>query len=101
MIPDVTSSKIRLREVVLFSALAYAVSWGWWAQLVLPRVRSLSLFDPLPELSTNPGVAKLALGMFGPMIAALVMRVFVSKDGLKGSLGLLRSWRWYAIAVAS
>jgi len=41
----------------------------------------------------------MVLGMFAPMIAALIMRIFVSKEGLKGSLGLLRSWKYYLTAL--
>jgi membrane protease YdiL (CAAX protease family) len=37
--------------------------------------------------------------MFAPMISALVMRIFVSKEGLKGSLGPLRKWRFYGLAL--
>ena len=33
--------------------------------------------------------------MLAPVIAALIMRLFVSKEGLKGSLGLLRAWKYY------
>jgi uncharacterized protein len=33
------------------------------------------------------------------MIAALIMRIFVSKEGLKGSLGLLRSPKYYLAAL--
>jgi CAAX protease family protein len=35
------------------------------------------------------------------MIAALIMRLFVSKEGVKGSLGLLRSWRYYLAALVA
>jgi len=37
--------------------------------------------------------------MLTPMIAALIMRLFVSKEGLKGSLGLLRSPKYYLVAL--
>jgi membrane protease YdiL (CAAX protease family) len=37
--------------------------------------------------------------MLTPMIAALIMRIFVSREGLKGSLGLLRSWKYYLAAL--
>jgi membrane protease YdiL (CAAX protease family) len=39
--------------------------------------------------------------MFGPLLAALVMRVFVSREGLQGSIGIRTSWRWYVIALAA
>jgi membrane protease YdiL (CAAX protease family) len=37
--------------------------------------------------------------MLAPMIAALIMLLFVSKEGLTGSLGLLRSWKYYLAAL--
>lgn len=46
------------------------------------------------------GVA-IVLGMFAPMIATLIMQPFVSKKGVKGSLGLLRSWRYYLAALVA
>ena len=39
--------------------------------------------------------------MLTPMISALIMRLFVSKEGLKGSLGLLRSPKYYLAALVS
>jgi hypothetical protein len=39
--------------------------------------------------------------MLAPMIAALSMRLFVSKEGLRGSLGLLRSWKCYLAALVA
>jgi len=38
--------------------------------------------------------------MLTPMIAALIMRIFVTKEGGKGSLGLLRSPKYYLAALA-
>jgi hypothetical protein len=35
------------------------------------------------------------------MIAALIMQLFVSKEGLKDSLGLLRSWKYYLAALVA
>jgi uncharacterized protein len=35
------------------------------------------------------------------MTAALIMRLFISKEGVKGSLGLLRSWRYYLAALVA
>jgi hypothetical protein len=37
--------------------------------------------------------------MLAPVIAALIMRLFVSKEGLKGSPGLLRPWKYYLAAL--
>ena len=38
--------------------------------------------------------------MFAPAIAAVLMRLFVSREGVRGSLGPIRRWRAYLIAVA-
>jgi len=68
--------------------------------MVLPKLSGLSLAGRLPNLSPDAG-SRLALGMFGPMVAAVLMRLFVSREGLKGSLGLLRPLRFYLIAIGA
>jgi membrane protease YdiL (CAAX protease family) len=47
------------------------------------------------------GSIRVPLGMFGPLLAATLMRLFVSCDGLRGTLGFIRPWRYYAVAVAA
>lgn len=39
--------------------------------------------------------------MFAPLLAAVVMRVAVSREGIEGTLGLLRPWRYYLITLAA
>ena len=39
------------------------------------------------------------LGMFAPAAAAVIMRLFVTGEGLKGSFGPVKKWRFYALAV--
>jgi hypothetical protein len=39
--------------------------------------------------------------MLTPMIAALILRIFVSREGVKGSLGLLHSWKYYLAALVA
>ena len=39
--------------------------------------------------------------MLTPMIAALIMRLFVTREGLKGSLGFLRSPKYYLAALVA
>jgi membrane protease YdiL (CAAX protease family) len=86
------------REIALFTGLAYALSWLWWGLL-------LTLGVPLvPDLSQlgaeSQGVRMLiVVGDFGPLIAALLLRLFVSKEGLRGSMGWRRSWRYYTVAL--
>jgi hypothetical protein len=83
--------KTNWSEVVLFSLIAYVLTWlYWWPPLLLKGVDGLRSF---------PGPYGFGNGMFGPMLAALIMRLFVSRDGLKGSLGILRHWKYYLVAL--
>jgi len=60
----------------------------WWGFLFFPYLGTLLTRSTTPaNLVAQAGVA-VVLGMFAPMFAALIMRIFVSKEGLKGSLGL-------------
>jgi membrane protease YdiL (CAAX protease family) len=90
---------VNWREVVLFSLLAYGLAWAWWGFLFFPYLETLLTQSTTPtNLVAQAGVA-MVLGMSAPMFAALTMRLFVSKEGLKGSLGLLRSWKYYLTAL--
>ena len=91
--------QINWREVVLFGLLAYGLAWVWWGFLFFPYLGTLlTQSTTSTKLVAQAGVG-LVLGMFAPMIAALIMRIFISKEGLKGSLGLWRSWRYYLAAL--
>jgi CAAX protease family protein len=80
----------------LFTLLSYVISWAFF----LPSIPNF--FDLLRAKET-PAELDISfvpiLGMFGPMIAAAVMRLFVSKEGLRGSLGPVRRWRSYGLAL--
>jgi uncharacterized protein len=90
---------VNWREIVLFGLLAYGLAWVWWGFLFFPYLGTLLTQSTAPtDLVAQAGVA-IVLGMFAPMIAALIMRLFVSKEGVKGSLGLLRPWRYYLAAL--
>jgi membrane protease YdiL (CAAX protease family) len=89
-------SKVLWRDVALFTGLAYAFAWVLWIAL-RPNLLHLLTADRTPSKLTVPAI--YVLGMFAPAAAAVVMRVFVSKEGLKGSLGPVRVWRFYALAV--
>jgi len=39
--------------------------------------------------------------MFGPLLAALIMRVFVTREGLRGSVGWRRPPQQYALAITA
>ena len=94
---------VNWREVILFGLLAYGLAWAWWGFWLSPYLDTLLTQSTTPTdlLARASGALALAipLGMFAPMIAALIMRLFVSKEGLKGSLGLLRSWKYYLAAL--
>jgi hypothetical protein len=94
------STPVPWQQVVAFSGLAYALSWLWWAPLVWPYLSRLSLTEPLPNALADAGAGRAALGMFGPAIAALLMRR-LHREPLRGSLGAKRPWRYYVIALAA
>jgi hypothetical protein len=88
------------REVILFVVLAYGLAWTWSGFWLLPYLGDLLTRSTTPtDMVERLGPAATLGTMLTPMIAALVMRIFVSKEGLKGSLGLLRSPRYYLAAL--
>jgi uncharacterized protein len=89
------------REVALFVLIAYALTWAWNGIWILPQLGTLLAAPTTPADSTRIyGNAINSLpGMLGPLIAAVVMRLWVSREGLRGSLGLRQSWRAYAVAL--
>ena len=92
---------VNWREVVLFALLAYCLAWAWWGFWLFPYLGTLLTQSTTPTDMVGGAGAGMVLGMFTPMIAALIMRLFVSKEGVKGSLGLLRSWRYYLAALVA
>jgi membrane protease YdiL (CAAX protease family) len=89
-------AKVPWRDVALFTGLAYAFTWVLWIAL-RPGLLQMLTAGRTPSKLTVPPI--YVLGMFAPAAAAVVMRLFVSKEGLKGSLGPVRAWRFYARAV--
>ena len=87
------------REVALFTALAYLFSWLWWGALLLSEAQSLTNLSQMNADEAQSAQIMFAVGDFGPLIAALVMRLFVSKEGLKGAMGWRRSWKFYLFAL--
>jgi len=93
-------SKVKWSEVFWFSVLAYAFSWLYWLTAIIPHYQQL-LTDPKGIHSTHPFFLPIVgegIGMFGPMLAAIAMRLWVSKEGFKGSLGLKRPLKYYLLA---
>ncbi len=93
-------ARVAWREVVLFGLLAYGLAWAWsgfWLLLYLGDVLTRSTTPA--DLVDRLGAVTVLPTMLAPVIAALIMRLFVSKEGLKGSLGLLRPWKYYLAAL--
>jgi hypothetical protein len=88
--------RVAWRHVAGFVALAYGISWAVWAS-AMPDAWHALMAGRTPKTYT---VGTLGMvGMFGPALAALAMRLFVSKEGVRGSLGARRNWRYYALAA--
>jgi membrane protease YdiL (CAAX protease family) len=83
-----------------FSALAYGLSWLWWGPMVWPYLARVTWTGRLPDALQETGAGRAALGMFGPLLAAVIMRL-LRGETLKGTLGIRRSWRHYLVAVAA
>jgi uncharacterized protein len=87
-------------EVLLFVVLAYGLAWAWSGVFLLPYLGDLLTRSTTPtDMLERLGPGATLPTMLTPMISALIMRLFVSKEGLKGSLGLLRSPKYYLAAL--
>ena len=96
-----TRTNVNWREVILFALLAYGLAWAWSGFFLLPYLGDLLTQSTTPtDLVDRLGAGVILPTMLTPMIAALIMRLLVSREGLKGSLGLLRSPKYYLAALA-
>jgi membrane protease YdiL (CAAX protease family) len=86
----VGAGKVAWRHVICFVLLAYGFAWAIWAQLG-PTIKDALLDGRTPDGFT--GTAGVTLGMYAPALAAVVMRLFISKEGLRHALGPLPSIR--------
>jgi uncharacterized protein len=85
------------RHVAGFVLLAYVIAWAVWSPAMGDAWHAITT-GRTPSSYLAPGFA--IVGMFAPAIAAVIMRVWVSKEGLRGSLGPVRGkLRWYAVAL--
>jgi len=82
--------KVNWKEVFIYSFLAYLFTWIYWLSALWTR-------NPNHPFYAVPFIGE-GLGMFGPMLAAMAMRAFISREGFKGSLGLIRPVKFYLIA---
>lgn len=93
--PD-SGARVAWRDVALYSVLTYALAWALFLPLI-PNVFDLLSAERTPSELDISGI--FVLGMWAPAVAAVVMRLFVSKEGLTGSLGPVRVPRFYALAL--
>jgi len=93
--------QVKWGEVLLFSLLAYGFTWIWLGIKIVPHLGELLAAANTPTDSTIVfgDVYYPILGMFGPMLAAIIMRLFISREGLRGSLGVRQPLRYYLTAV--
>src|SRR3712207_4756309 len=91
---------VRWKEVILYVVLAYGLAWAWSGFFLFPYLGDLLTRSTTPaDMVERLGPAATLGTMLTPMIAAFIMRIFVSKEGVKGSLGLLRSPKYYLAAL--
>jgi uncharacterized protein len=83
------SGSVAWRHVIGFVLLAYGLAWAIWAALLGPTIKVALQGGRTPEHFT--ATAAVTLGMYAPALAAVVMRLFVSKEGLRRALGPLPS----------
>jgi hypothetical protein len=82
--------EVQWHSVLIFSILAYVLAWALWAPGVVPRLGELLTSAATPQDFDDRFKVTTVLVMLTPMIAAIVMRVLVSREGLRHSLGPLR-----------
>jgi uncharacterized protein len=91
------SGSVAWRHVIGFVVLAYGLAWAIWAALLGPTIKVALQDGRTPEHFT--ATAAVTLGMYAPALAAVVMRLFVSKEGLRRALGPLPSLKTGLAAV--
>jgi uncharacterized protein len=93
-------ARVNWKEVILYVVLAYGLAWAWSGFFLLPYLGDLLARSTTPtDMLERLGAVTTLPTMLTPMIAALIMRLVVSKEGVKGSLGLLRSPKYYLAAL--
>lgn len=84
------TGRVRWSEVAIFCLIAFALAWIYWIPFLARGTEGLMSF---------PGPYGFANGMFAPLVAALFMRLAISREGLRGSLGIVRHPKYYLIAL--
>jgi len=88
--PLVGRGTVAWRHVICFVLLAYGFAWAIWSQLG-PTIMEALGDGRTPDKFT--ATITVTLAMYAPALAAVVMRLFISKEGLRGALGPLPSLR--------
>ncbi len=91
------SGSVAWRHVIGFVVLAYGLAWAIWAALLGPTIKVALQDGRTPEHFT--ATAAVTLGMYAPALAAVLMRLFISKEGLRRALGPLPSLKIGLAAV--
>ncbi len=79
-----------MRGIWWFLALAFGLSWSWW---------ELIIWSGIPVLSWQFSLYAIP-GGFGPAIAAIIVRKFITREGFSDA-GLrlpIRRWRYFLLA---
>jgi uncharacterized protein len=93
---------VKWKEVILYIVLAFGLAWAWSGFFLFPYLGDLLTRSTTPtDMVERLGPVAILGTMLTPMIAAFIMRIFVSREGLKGSLGLLRSPKYYLAALVA
>jgi uncharacterized protein len=91
------SGSVAWRHVIGFVLLAYGLAWAVWVALLGPTIKEALREGRTPEHFT--ATAAVTLAMYAPALAAVLMRLFVSKEGLRRALGPLPSLKIGLAAV--
>ena len=94
--PLVGRGTVAWRHVICFVLLAYGFAWAIWSQLA-PTIMEALGDGRTPDNFT--ATIAVTLGMYAPALAAVVMRLFISKEGLRRALGPLPNLRMALGAV--
>jgi uncharacterized protein len=90
-----SAKRVAWRDVAIFTMLSYLLAWAVWAAVWPVAVHSL-VVGRTP--ATFDASSFIIVGMFAPAGAAVVMRLGVSREGLRGSLGPIGRWRYWGLA---
>ncbi|WP_165045075.1 CPBP family intramembrane glutamic endopeptidase [Adlercreutzia sp. ZJ138] len=90
-----TDKALVRRRTILYVAVTFVLTWGYWFVVVYPRVNA-----PQGLESTGPAALLVGVGMLFPAIAALIVRL-VTREGFSNALirpvQFRRTWKWWVL----